>query len=72
MGEGHPHSSAGHLRAAFFLNLAFTVLEIGGGLWTNSIAILSDALHDAGDSLSLGFAWYMQTLSRRPRSSAYT
>lgn len=47
------------LKIAFALNLGFTLIEIVGGLWTNSLAILSDALHDLGDSLSLGLAWYL-------------
>ena len=56
--DHHPHSSSGNLRVAFLLNLAFTVIEVIGGLWTNSIAILSDAVHDLGDTMSLGSAWY--------------
>ena len=32
---------------AFILNLAFAVFELVGGLWTGSVAILSDALHDS-------------------------
>jgi cobalt-zinc-cadmium efflux system protein len=48
-----------NLKIAFALNLGFTLIEIFGGLWTNSLAILSDALHDLGDSLSLGLAWYL-------------
>jgi cobalt-zinc-cadmium efflux system protein len=48
-----------NLKIAFALNLGFTLIEISGGLWTNSLAILSDALHDLGDSLSLGLAWYL-------------
>lgn len=62
---GHSHGSTGNLKTAFFLNLSFTIIEIIGGLWTNSIAILSDAVHDLGDSLSLGLAWYFDRLSRR-------
>lgn len=61
----HSHNSTGNLKTAFFLNLSFTIIEIVGGLWTNSIAILSDAVHDLGDSLSLGLAWYFDRLSRR-------
>ena len=38
------HNNAGNIRVAFFLNPGFTLLEIIGGLWTNSLAILSDAL----------------------------
>jgi cobalt-zinc-cadmium efflux system protein len=52
--------TSGNIRVAFFLNLIFTILEIFGGLWTNSLAIVSDAIHDLGDSLSLGLAWYLE------------
>lgn len=61
----HSHGSAGNLKTAFLLNLSFTIIEIIGGLWTNSIAILSDAVHDLGDSMSLGLAWYFDRLSKR-------
>jgi cobalt-zinc-cadmium efflux system protein len=52
--------STKNLKVAFFLNLCFTCLELVGGVFTNSIAIISDALHDLGDSLSLGLAWYLE------------
>lgn len=59
--EGHHHHhSSKNVAFAFFINLIFTVIEILGGLYTNSVAILSDALHDLGDSFSLGLAWYLQ------------
>lgn len=57
---------------AFFLNFGFTVLEIIGGVLTNSVAILSDAMHDLGDTLSLGLAWYFDRLSQKGRSDRYT
>ena len=60
--HNHNHVSQ-NIRIAFFLNLSFTIVEIIGGFFTNSIAILSDALHDLGDSLSLGLAWYLEKLS---------
>ena len=41
--HGH-HGAIGNLKVAFFLNLGFTILEIFGGIFTNSIAIMSDAL----------------------------
>lgn len=53
---------------AFLLNLGFTVLEVIGGFLTNSVAILSDAVHDLGDTLSLGMAWYFDRLSRKGRT----
>lgn len=78
-GHGHSHHHGGHhhgavknIKLAFFLNLAFTLLEIFGGLFTNSIAILSDALHDLGDSISLGLAWYLEGISARDSDRSYS
>src|SRR5688500_6811490 len=71
--HGHSHAPpAGNIAAAFFLNTAFAVIERIGGLLTNSVAILSDAVHDFGDSLSLGAAWYFQKKSIKGRSNSYT
>lgn len=87
MGHAHPHPHppvhGGHahrltrpstlaLRTAFFLNLGFTVVEAVGGWWTNSIAVLTDALHDAGDCLVLGLAWWLQGVARRGRDPNYS
>jgi len=61
MAHSHDHAKGSkNLKIAFFINLGFTCLEIVGGFFTNSIAIISDALHDLGDSLSLGLAWYLE------------
>jgi len=65
-------SSSGNLKVAFFLNFGFTIIEIAGGFYTNSIAILSDAIHDLGDSLALGLAWILQKLSRKKRDEKFT
>jgi cobalt-zinc-cadmium efflux system protein len=65
MGDHHHHQSGQNLKVAFFLNLGFTILEIFGGLYVNSIAIISDAVHDLGDSLSLGTAWYLDKKSKQ-------
>ncbi len=53
------------VRLAAFLNLAFTVLEIVGGLWTNSLAIISDALHDFGDSIALLVSWLFERKAKK-------
>jgi cobalt-zinc-cadmium efflux system protein len=83
-GCSHAHGSHAHfnphpepndtrnIRIAFFLNLGFTVLEIVGGLWTNSLAILSDALHDVGDSFSLGLAWVFARVSKKGGDRRYS
>ncbi len=68
----HSHSASQNIRTAFFLNLGFALLEIFGGLWTNSLAILSDAIHDFGDSLSLGVAWYLERYSHRSEDKKFT
>ncbi len=49
-----------NIKIAVFLNIIFTIVEIIGGLWTNSLAILSDALHDLGDSIILIFSWVFE------------
>ena len=68
----HHHNPMGNIRTAFFLNLLFTFFEIFGGLWTNSMAILSDAVHDLGDSISLGMAWYLERIAQRGSDRKYT
>lgn len=69
----HDHSaSIKNIKAAFFLNLIFSIIEIVGGIFTNSVAILSDAVHDLGDSLSLGLAWYFQKISGRKSNNRYS
>lgn len=68
MAHHHHHTenqSGKNLRIAFFLNLGFTVIEIIGGLYVNSIAIISDAIHDLGDSLSIGTALYLDKKSKQ-------
>jgi cobalt-zinc-cadmium efflux system protein len=57
---------------AFFMNLAFALVETVGGVWTNSMAVLSDALHDLGDCAALGFGWHFQRVSRRTGDDTYT
>lgn len=66
------NSDVRNIKTAFFLNLSFTIIEIIGGIATNSVAILSDAVHDLGDSMSLGLSWYFQKLSKKPRSNIFT
>lgn len=78
MGHGHHHHHHHHfnttknLKTAFFLNAGFTIVEFIGGWYTGSLAILSDALHDLGDSFSLGLSWYFQKLSQKGATKRYT
>ena len=68
----HHHTAVRNIRFAFFLNIIFTVVEIVGGMLTNSLAILSDALHDLGDTIALGISWRLEHLSERGRSSRFS
>jgi cobalt-zinc-cadmium efflux system protein len=54
------------------LNSLFAVVELVGGLLTNSVSILSDALHDAGDSLSIALAFVLDRQSRRKADARFT
>jgi cobalt-zinc-cadmium efflux system protein len=68
----HNHKALANLKMAFWLNAAFAVIEIAGGIFTNSVAILSDAFHDLGDSVALGLAWYFQRISAKKKDDIYT
>lgn len=73
MSHQHDHGAGGRsLRTAFFLNLGFTLLEVIVGLWTNSVAILSDSVHDLGDSMTLGLSWYLEGVAERGEDRRYS
>ena len=68
----HHHHSSNNIKVAFFLNFAFTILEIIGGLYVNSIAIISDAIHDLGDTISLGTSWYLEEKSHKKSNKKFS
>ena len=68
----HHHHSSDNIKVAFFLNFAFTILEIIGGLYVNSIAIISDAIHDLGDTISLGTSWYLEEKSHKKSNKKFS
>ena len=73
MGHHHDHHhSSNNIKVAFFLNFAFTILEIIGGLYVNSIAIISDAIHDLGDTISLGTSWYLEEKSYKKSDNKFS
>jgi cobalt-zinc-cadmium efflux system protein len=69
--HSHDHSSK-NLKTAFFLNLGFTIFELIGGYYVNSVAIISDAIHDLGDSLSLGTSWYLDVKSKQSPAKGFS
>ena len=68
-----PHGSATRAFGwALVINLAYTALEAGYGFHTNSLALLSDALHNLGDVLGLALAWGAAKLAQRPPTHRHT
>ena len=57
---------------AFVLNIAFSIFEFFGGLFTNSISILSDSIHDLGDAISIGISYFMEKKSKKCADNKYT
>lgn len=57
---------------AFLLNFVFSVLECVGGIITGSVAIISDAIHDAGDAMSIGVSYFLEIKSRKQPDSTHT
>lgn len=78
--HGHHHHDHSHildaaernLGWAFALNLGFALIELIGGFWAGSLAIMSDALHDFGDALSLGIGLFLQRKSRGRPTEQYS
>lgn len=57
---------------AFILNLGFSIFEFIGGTITNSISIISDSIHDIGDSLSIGISYFLEKKSKKKPDNKYT
>lgn len=57
---------------AFILNLGFSIFEFIGGIFTNSVAIISDAVHDMGDAMSIGIAYVLEKKSKKGPDNKYT
>lgn len=57
---------------AFLLNITFSVFELFGGIFTGSVAIISDSVHDLGDAVSIGFSYFLERKSRKQPDSKYT
>ena len=57
---------------AFLLNMAFSIFELVGGIFTNSVAIISDAIHDFGDSITIGISYFLEKKSKKKPDNKYT
>ena len=61
-----------NILVAFLLNMLFSVFELVGGLYTGSVAILSDAVHDLGDAVSIGLSYVLERKSKKQPDDRYT
>ena len=57
---------------AFILNFAFSIFEFIGGIFTGSVAIISDAVHDIGDATSIGASYFLEKKSKNQPDEKYT
>ena len=71
-GQGHGASTTRAFAVVTLINLAYTALEAGYGFTTNSLALLSDALHNLGDVLGLALAWGAAVIAKRPPTARHT
>jgi cobalt-zinc-cadmium efflux system protein len=77
-GDGHQHTRHAHaltreaLRLGFLLTVAILVVEVVGGLFAHSLALLSDAGHVLTDVIALGLAWFAAAQAERPANERRT
>lgn len=72
MSHHHQGRSDRQLAQVAALNVVITLAQVVGGLISGSLALLSDALHNAGDVLALLVAWWAARLKRRRPDIRYT
>ncbi len=74
--EEHSHNHQTHLQKKFKIAVIVTFFvflgEVIGGIWSGSLALLSDAAHVMSDVLSLLISWLAIYLSTRPATSSRT
>jgi cobalt-zinc-cadmium efflux system protein len=80
MTHAHTHShlrdvagqSTRRLSISLFLTLAFVILEAGAGIFSNSLALLTDAAHNLTDVIALGLSWFAIRITTRPANERKT
>ena len=60
----HPDTQGKRLLITVVLNLVITVAEIIGGIFSNSLALISDAVHNLSDTIALLLAWITVRISK--------
>lgn len=70
--KSNRHSNTVRLTLSLLITLAFVFVEVVAGLWSNSLALLTDAAHNATDVLALGLSWHAIKLAARPANARRT
>ncbi len=70
VGDGSPNKKT--IKTVFFITFAFFFVELIGGVITNSLALISDALHMLSDAASLGLSWMAIIIALKPPTPKYT
>ena len=71
-GHSHGHASGKLLIISLVFTTGFAIVEVIGGLWANSLALVADAGHMITDSMSLGIGAFAAWLSQRRASTKHT
>ncbi len=78
--QSHTHSHVGDLAAqttkrlalSLSLTAAFVIVEIFAGIFSNSLALLTDAAHNFTDVVALGLSWYALRIAAKPANAGKT
>lgn len=70
--HGHPHGHPSNIGWAVLLNVLITVSQLIGGIWSGSLALLSDAAHNFSDVIALIISYFANLLSKKPYSDSKT
>lgn len=68
----HGNGTGRNILSAFFINLTFTIISLIGGWLTNSMAIISDSIHDLGCTVSIALAWVFERIAGHKPTSRFT
>lgn len=62
MNHNHSHITKNlkNIKLALTINFTFTIVELIGGFFANSVAIISNAVHDLGDTIALSFSYFSE------------
>ena len=68
----HIPSKGSKMLVVILLNVFITIVEVLGGLFSNSLSLLSDAVHNLGDTLAIVFAYIARLISNKQANLRHT